>query len=75
MVLIGKKVNANDAKELGIVDKTAPEASVLSSAIELATEFAMKSSKRQEFGILKNSTYKHVVEALNKTPKFQEAKL
>lgn len=71
MVLLGKKIDAKEGKDIGIVDIIVPESQVLSSAIDLAKQIAVKSSKREAFGILKNSTYRHVVEALNKTPQFQ----
>ena len=68
MFLFGKRLNAQQSLELGIVDSVGAQAELLPQATELAKSICSKSSKRDAFGRLKQSTYKHVLEALAKRP-------
>lgn len=64
LVLLGERVTAPQGKELGIVDVSASMEELLTQAIKLGEKVAPKSEKRQAFGVLKTSTYSHVVQAL-----------
>jgi len=57
MLLIGKKYDAKEALKLGIVDGVAEEKEVLTTAINLAKQLAVKGSNKAVYGMLKQQLY------------------
>eukprot|EP00012_Vannella_robusta_P001426 CAMPEP_0206187098 /NCGR_PEP_ID=MMETSP0166-20121206/2797_1 /ASSEMBLY_ACC=CAM_ASM_000260 /TAXON_ID=95228 /ORGANISM="Vannella robusta, Strain DIVA3 518/3/11/1/6" /LENGTH=206 /DNA_ID=CAMNT_0053602611 /DNA_START=61 /DNA_END=677 /DNA_ORIENTATION=- len=64
MILLGIRADSKQCVQMGIVDKALPLDSLVPEAIKFAESIAGKSVKREAFGILKSSTYSHVLEAL-----------